>query len=74
MNDNGELGDFLRSRRARLRSEDAEAAFSGGARDQSIVLYATEPGSASAETLRLLAGWTTPTNTHEAAPSQAPYG
>ena len=42
--------------------------------DQSIVLYTTEPGSASAETLRLLASWTTPTNTHEAAPSQAPYG
>ncbi|MFJ1608505.1 helix-turn-helix transcriptional regulator [Streptomyces sp. NPDC088253] len=42
--------------------------------DQSIVLYTTEPGSASAETLRLLASWTTPTHTHEAAPSQAPYG
>ncbi|MFF7476838.1 helix-turn-helix domain-containing protein [Streptomyces sp. NPDC008092] len=42
--------------------------------DQSIVLYTTEPGSASAETLRLLASWTTPTNTHEAAASQAPSG
>ncbi|MCG7207227.1 helix-turn-helix transcriptional regulator [Streptomyces arenae] len=40
--------------------------------DQSIVLYTTEPGSASAETLRLLASWTTPANTPEAAPSQAP--
>ncbi|MFJ9587828.1 helix-turn-helix transcriptional regulator [Streptomyces acidicola] len=39
--------------------------------DQSIVLYTTEPGSASAETLRLLASWTAPTHTHEAAPSQA---
>ncbi|WP_433455438.1 helix-turn-helix transcriptional regulator [Streptomyces sp. CA-142005] len=42
--------------------------------DQSIVLYTTEPSSASAETLRLLASWTIPTNTHEAAPSQVPYG
>ncbi|MPY52429.1 helix-turn-helix transcriptional regulator [Streptomyces acidicola] len=42
--------------------------------DQSIVVYTTEPGSASAETLRLLASWTTPTNTHEATPSQAPSG
>ncbi|MEV6026374.1 helix-turn-helix transcriptional regulator [Streptomyces sp. NPDC052036] len=32
MKQNGELGDFLRSRRARLRPEDAGAAFSGGAR------------------------------------------
>ncbi|MER7792846.1 helix-turn-helix transcriptional regulator [Streptomyces sp. NPDC097640] len=40
--------------------------------DQSIVLYTAEPGSASAETLRLLASWTTPTNTLETAPSQAP--
>ncbi|WP_405827953.1 helix-turn-helix transcriptional regulator [Streptomyces sp. NBC_01176] len=42
--------------------------------DQSVVLYTTEPGSASMETLRLLASWTTPTDTNEAAPSQAPYG
>ncbi|MFE2067430.1 helix-turn-helix transcriptional regulator [Streptomyces sp. NPDC059467] len=40
--------------------------------DQGIVLYTTEPGSASAETLRLLASWTTPTDTREAAPAQAP--
>jgi transcriptional regulator with XRE-family HTH domain len=32
MDQNGELGDFLRSRRARLRPEDAGVAFSGGAR------------------------------------------
>ncbi|MER5513760.1 helix-turn-helix transcriptional regulator [Streptomyces sp. NPDC002763] len=32
MKHNGELGDFLRSRRARLRPEDAGAAFTGGAR------------------------------------------
>ncbi|MFF2437505.1 helix-turn-helix domain-containing protein [Streptomyces sp. NPDC058107] len=31
-NDNGELGDFLRSRRSRLRPEDAGAASSGGVR------------------------------------------
>ncbi|MFJ2399036.1 helix-turn-helix transcriptional regulator [Streptomyces sp. NPDC087843] len=42
--------------------------------DQSVVLYTTEPGSASTETLRLLASWTTPTDTYEASPSQAPYG
>ncbi|MER5796119.1 helix-turn-helix transcriptional regulator [Streptomyces sp. NPDC001980] len=40
--------------------------------DQSIVLYTAEPGSASAETLRLLASWTTPASAPEAAPSQAP--
>ncbi|MGW5255703.1 helix-turn-helix transcriptional regulator [Streptomyces sp. NPDC004012] len=32
MDHNGELGDFLRSRRARLRPEDAGAPFSSGAR------------------------------------------
>ncbi|WP_457493447.1 helix-turn-helix domain-containing protein, partial [Streptomyces sp. P5_D11] len=32
MEQNCELGDFLRSRRARLRPEDAGAAFSGGVR------------------------------------------
>ncbi|MEV4452642.1 transcriptional regulator, partial [Streptomyces mirabilis] len=32
MKQNGELGDFLRSRRARLRPEDAGVGFSGGAR------------------------------------------
>ncbi|MFF7476832.1 helix-turn-helix domain-containing protein [Streptomyces sp. NPDC008092] len=32
MDQSDELGDFLRSRRARLRPEDAGAAFSGGAR------------------------------------------
>ncbi|WP_326625208.1 helix-turn-helix transcriptional regulator [Streptomyces sp. NBC_01761] len=40
--------------------------------DQTMVLFTTEPGSASADTLRLLASWTAPTSTYEVASSQAP--
>ncbi|MGW1736574.1 helix-turn-helix transcriptional regulator [Streptomyces sp. NPDC001999] len=40
--------------------------------DQTMVLFTTEPGSASADTLRPLASWTAPTSTHEVASSRAP--
>ncbi|MFF1844901.1 hypothetical protein ACFVW9_24695 [Streptomyces sp. NPDC058217] len=40
--------------------------------DQTMVLFTTEPASASADTLRLLASWTAPTSTHEVASSRAP--
>ncbi|MFE2970198.1 helix-turn-helix transcriptional regulator [Streptomyces sp. NPDC059340] len=37
--------------------------------DQTICLYTAEPGSASAETLRLLASWSTPTDAKASSPS-----
>ncbi|MFF1741897.1 MmyB family transcriptional regulator [Streptomyces mirabilis] len=37
--------------------------------DQTICLYTAEPGSASAETLRLLASWSTPTHVEAPSPS-----
>ncbi|GAA2335139.1 hypothetical protein SVIO_069050 [Streptomyces violaceusniger] len=39
--------------------------------DQEICLYSAEPGTASAEALRLLASWTAPTETGRPLPTDA---